>query len=129
MSGWEIDRRRLLLLLAENNFPIEFLNLFLQDYERFTAVIGQQILFPVLQSSAGMPSAFEPPAFFKSCEQRIHGSGTDLIAMAPQLLDHPLPNDGVLGGVVQDVDFPESEQDFPLKSFYIDGGLTVSHIT
>jgi hypothetical protein len=49
--------------------------------------------------------------------------------MAPQLLDHPLPNDGVLGGVVQDVDFPESEQDFPLKSFYIDGGLTVSHIT
>jgi hypothetical protein len=47
----------------------------------------------------------------------------------PQFLDHPLPYDWIFGGVVEDADFPESEQDFPLKSFCIDSALAVSHIT
>jgi hypothetical protein len=52
-----------------------------------------------------------------------------LIAVVSQLLNPPLPHNWASGGAAENVDLPESGQDFPLNGFCIDGMLAVSHIT
>ena len=46
-------------------------------------------------------------------EQGVERAGAQSIAVALQLVEHPLAVDAVLGGVMEDVDLPEAEQEFP----------------
>ncbi len=50
---------------------------------------------------------------FHSLKKRIEGSRTNLISVTVQLVDHPLAVNGAFVSMVQNVDFPKSQKDFP----------------
>jgi hypothetical protein len=55
----------------------------------------------------------KPSIPFHSLEQRIQRARAEIVAVSPQLREHPLTNHRLLGCVVKNVDLPEAEQDFP----------------
>ena len=65
--------------------------------------------------------AAKPAVTLHALEQRVQGPRADLIAVATQLRDHPLADNGVFGGVMQDVDLPKTEKDFAGQQLAIDG--------
>jgi hypothetical protein len=50
---------------------------------------------------------------FHPLQERIKGAWTDLVAMPTQFADNPLPVDGTLAGMMQNMDFPKAKKDFP----------------
>jgi hypothetical protein len=117
-----------IILFAEHNLPIELLNLAFQDCERLSAILGQRIFLSIFESPPRAVLALEPAAFLQSREQWINSPGADLIPVTPQFLNHPVPDDGIFSSMMEDVDFPEPKEDFPLKTLCI---VThgISHIT
>lgn len=49
---------------------------------------------------------------FHSTQQRIQRPRADVIAVPPELSNHPLTIHGTFRCMVQDVDFPEAQQNF-----------------
>ena len=67
------------------------------------ATSGQVIVAspPFSFSHGGFGS--QPSVSFEAFQERVECAGTDVIAVPPQLVEYPLADDRVLGGVVQDV--------------------------
>src|SRR5262249_18844909 len=67
---------------------------------------------------AGLDLAFQPSQTAHAVEQWIQCAGADSVAMAAQFIDGPQTINGALGGVVQDVDLPETQEDFAGNSLH-----------
>jgi len=56
---------------------------------------------------------------FHPLQEGIKGAWTYLVAMPMQFADNPLPVDGTLGGMMQNVDFPKAKKDFPSYGIHL----------
>jgi hypothetical protein len=54
----------------------------------------------------------QPAMAGHSRQHRVQRTGTQAVAVAVQLLQHPLAIHALLGGVMKDVDLPEGEEEF-----------------
>lgn len=74
--------------------------------------LGCQAVFTARAEAAiNVAPASQPPPRLHPAQHGVERAGADAIAMFAKLLEHPLPHDGPFGGMVQDVDLPEAQED------------------
>ena len=77
----------------------------------------QMVLAPSTWPGVSVGLAAQPSVRLHPPQHRIQRSGADRVAVLAQLVEHPLADNGVLGGMMQDVDLPEAQQDLAMKRF------------
>ena len=65
--------------------------------------------------------AAQPAEAFHPRQHGIQRAGADFVAVVPQLLQHPVADNParVLGGVVEDVNLPERQQNLTVNAFMV----------
>jgi hypothetical protein len=81
------------------------------DLQDVTPLRSEGVLTSCAKAAIGVTPASQPPSRLHPTQHRIERPGTHAIAMFAKLLEHPLPHDVALGGVVQDMDLPEAQKD------------------
>ncbi len=102
-----------------HDFVVQFHDRLAQHLEDGGAAPGQVIVPASAYSLANCGLRAQPPVPFKTLEQRVQGSGTDVVPVVAQFREHPLPDDRALSGVVEDVDFPEAQQNLARQELRI----------
>jgi hypothetical protein len=90
---------------------VHFIDLFPNQPENLPAFFGQEVVLARSRPSTRATRAPQPSPPFHSLQKRIKRAGTDLVAMTTQFADDPLPVHGTLGRVVENMNFPKTEQD------------------
>src|SRR5581483_716534 len=67
----------------------------------------------------GVLPALKPAEARHAGEQRVQGAGADFITVAAKFRENPLAVNRLLARVVQDVNLPESEQDFAVQRLQV----------
>jgi hypothetical protein len=62
----------------------------------------------------------QPPMLHHPLQHRVQRTGADIVAVRPQLLEHPMADDGFLARMKEDVNLPKREEDFSLQDGPID---------
>lgn len=94
-----------------NNFVMEFLDLGAKEGEDLAAFAGERVFLAGMR--VGLWFGLEPAVRFHAPEHWIEGARTDVVAVVAQFFGDPLAVDGALLGVMEDVNFPEADKDFP----------------
>jgi hypothetical protein len=102
-----------------NDFVMEFDHRFAQHFQHGGPTGGQVVVtpspFPLSHSDFGT----EPPVALQPFQERIERTGADVVAVSAQLGENPLTDDRMLGGVVEDVDFPKTQQDLACQQLQV----------
>jgi hypothetical protein len=61
----------------------------------------------------------QPPEVLHPVEDGVQSPGADFESVVAQFLEHPLTDHGSFGGMMKDMDLPESEEDLPLQGLPI----------
>ena len=93
---------------------MKLLDLLAQQSEHIFPLLGQRVLLARSGTGIGIDLELQPAPFLHARQKRIQRSRADLVAVATQLADHPLAEDGAGLGVVQDVYLPKGEQELSL---------------
>jgi hypothetical protein len=107
-KGLSLRRNRSLF----NHFVVEFDDDFSQDLQDPSSARGEVIVPTTTFSVTDGGLRAQPSVSLQAFQQRIERARADIVAMSAQLAQHPLADDGMLGGVVKDMDLPEAQQDF-----------------
>jgi hypothetical protein len=83
---------------------------------------SQVVIAPPTETAPGLDFTAQPAVALHALQERIQRPWADVIPVTTQLCQDPLPNHGLLGGVVQDVHLPESEQHLSVDGLVIDRG-------
>src|SRR5688572_25810112 len=88
---------------------------------------GQVVVLARARAIAGLHLASQPPVALHAPKQRIERSWTDVVAVAPQLLEDPLSKQRMFRRVVEDVHFPETQKDLSREQLGVAGrhGVTL----
>src|SRR5262249_50712855 len=71
----------------------------------------------------------QPPTLRHTREDGVQSSRTQAVAVMVQLLEHPLSVDAAsIGGVIEDVNLPERQQEFPRNRVAHHRGMIASRI-
>jgi hypothetical protein len=85
---------------------------FPQEVQNRRTVPRQMVVPPSTRPGTGLSLAPQPTVAFHALQKWVQRTGTDIVTVSPQLSQHPLADDGMLIGVMEDVDLPESEENF-----------------
>jgi hypothetical protein len=110
-------RRRLL-----DDFVMEFDYRFSQHVQHGGTTCGQVIVTPPPFAFSHSDFRPQPPITLKAFQQWIERTWTDVIAVPAQFGEHPLTDDWMLCGVMQDVHLPKAQQDLSGQQLRIRGG-------
>ena len=99
------------LLLLED-LPIQFFQLRPNQFQCLGAKFGKPVLFSAVAVRGSGPDGYKPTVALHSAQQRIKCTRANIIAMPPELSNHPLAIHSAFRRMVQDVDFPEAQQNF-----------------
>jgi hypothetical protein len=105
-----------------HDFVVKLDDGFAENFEDGRATLGQVIVATSPFGLSDRSLRAEPAIALEALQQRIQGSGADVVAMLSQLAQYPLSNDGMFGGMVEDVYFPEAQQDFAREKFSVKTG-------
>jgi hypothetical protein len=92
-----------------DNFAVHFSDLSSDSPQDPPALFGQKVVLARARASILARCALEPSMTFHSLQKRIERARTDLVAMATQFADDPLPIDRAIPSMVENVDFPKAE--------------------
>jgi hypothetical protein len=101
---------------------------FAKDFKNDGATLGQMIVAASTFGLADRSLRTEPAIALETLQQRVQGAGTDVVTMLAQLAQHPLADDRMLGGVMEDVHLPEAQQDFAGEKLRIKVGHGAENI-
>jgi hypothetical protein len=89
------------------------------------AANGQMIVTPPPFSFPYSHFRSQPAVSLEAFQQRVEGAGTDVIAVPAQFGEHPLADEGMFCGMMQDMHLPETQQDLSRQQL----GVRRSHGT
>ena len=107
-----------------DDFMVELDDRFTEDLKDGGAALGEVIVAARALGLSDGGLGAEPPIALEALEQRIEGARADVITMLSQLAQHPLADDRVLRGMVEDVHLPKPQQNFAREIL----GIETSHI-
>src|SRR5262249_5748982 len=107
-----------LSLSLTSYFFMQLLKLFPDQGQYFATRDGQSIIL-ARPCAARVFATRQPTVPRHPIQQRVQGSGTDLIAMPAQFRGDPLAMNWLFAGMVQNMHLPESEQDFASFGLHI----------
>ncbi len=105
-----------------NDFVVQFDDGLSEYLEHGGAPLRQVIVAAAAFSLPNGGLRAEPPIPLEALQQGVERSGTDVVAVVSQLREHPLADERALSGVVEDVDFPEAQQDFARQQLGVEAG-------
>jgi len=97
---------------------MKLLNLRFDQFQDSLAFLGQPIVLTSPPTALRVALAPEPPQPLHPVQQRIQRAGTDFISMPAQLRQNPLPVDGLLIRMMEDVNLPKAEQNLPVDGVH-----------
>jgi hypothetical protein len=106
-----------------DDFVMQFDHGLAEHVQHGRATSGEMIVTPSPFAFSHGDFGSQPSVSFEAFQERVEGAGTDVIAMPAQLGEHPLADDGMLGGVMQDMHLPETQQDLARQQL----GIRWSH--
>ena len=95
-----------------DHFPMELSNLCANQSQDPGAFPGQAVLFAGIGDGIGLVIAPEPPVTLHPPQQGVEGTGADVVSMSSELTGYPLAIDGPLRGMMENVNFPETQENF-----------------
>jgi hypothetical protein len=98
---------------SPNNFAVQLIDLSFNQPQNTPPRIGQEVVLARARAGVLAAGALEPSMPFHSVQERIKRARTDLVAMTPQFADDPLPIEGALGSMLENMDFPKTKKNFP----------------
>jgi hypothetical protein len=102
---------------TEHRRAVKFVDLAAKHAQHSPAFSGERVLFARSRPGGGADPSLEPAPPLHPIQKRIDRTRAHLVAVPPELADHPLTQDGLRPGVMKDVNFPEGEQNLPLDLF------------
>ena len=114
--SWRVDGRFF------DDFVVKFDDGFAEHFENGRPALGQMIVAAGALGFANGSFRTEPAIALEALEQWIQSARANVVAMLSQLAEHPLADDRMFSGMVKDVHFPESQQDFARKKFRVQAG-------
>jgi hypothetical protein len=105
-----------------HDFVMQFDHRFPEHVQHGRAAGRQVIVTPAPLPFSNSGFRLQPSVALETFQEWIEGAGTDVVSVTAQLGEHPLADDGMLGGVMQDVHLPEPQQDLSRQEFGVRGG-------
>ena len=82
---------------------------------------GQVVIATPARTGIRFDLAPQPAVAFHTFQKRVQRPWAEVVAVTTQLRNHPLPDDRMFGGVMEDMHFPEAEKNFTGQQLAIDG--------
>jgi len=101
----------------EDDFFVEFVKLGADLFENFTTLRSEAIILARAASPA-MRRRFQPALPHETMKEGIECPWADFVTVTAQFGNNPLAVNGLPGGVVQNVHFPEAEEDFAVQAWH-----------
>lgn len=105
-----------------DDFVMQFDHGFAEHVQHARPTGGQMVIAPPPFAFSHSGFGSEPPVAFQALQEWIERAGADVVAVPAQLGEDPLTDDRMLGGVMEDVDFPEAQQDLSREQFRVERG-------
>lgn len=109
--------------MLPHDFDGELAELFADDLEHRTALLGDFVVARRLGAAGDFDGGGEPAVFFHAFEQWVECARTDIVPVVAKLFQKPVANHLAFSGVMQDMHFPEGEQDFVIDGLEVQGGV------
>jgi hypothetical protein len=103
-----------------DDFVMEFHDGLAHDLQHRSATRSQVIVAPPTRSRTGLYFAPQPPIALHALEQRVQRPGADVVPVSAKLAEHPLADDRMFGGMVEDVHLPKTQQDLAREKLPVD---------
>lgn len=100
---------------ARPDFAFQLVEKPQHDRQHSSAGRRQLVFTASTGTAAGIGLTLQPAVAFHALQDGIQGARTDRVPVMAQFFQHPLPHDRMFRRVMQDVYFPEAQQDFPVK--------------
>ena len=98
--------------LLLRNFVVQLTDHAKDGVEHMPAPAREMVVPACSRTATGLHFTPEPAVAFHSLEERVQRPWADVIPVPPELAEHPLPDHGLFGGVVENVHFPEAKENF-----------------
>src|SRR5688572_12854109 len=102
-----------------DDFVMQFDHRFAEHLQHGRPAGGQVVISPPPCPFSDSGFGSEPPVAFQALQEWIERAGADVVAVPAQLGEDPLPDDRMLGGVMENVDLPEAQQDLTGEQFRV----------
>jgi hypothetical protein len=106
-----------------DDFVMQFDDSLSEHVQHGRSTSGQVIVASPPFSFSHSDFGSQPSVSFETLQERVEGAWTDVVAVPAQFGQHPLANDRVLRGVMQNVHLPEAQQNLSRQEF----GIQWSH--
>ena len=108
----------MLALYFQDHLSIKLFDVLAHYLEHFSPFWGEPIVLSCALPAFRICLALKPSDALHPVQQRVQRPRADLISMSSQFIDHPLPMQRHFSCMMQNVRFPEAQQNLSLKLFH-----------
>lgn len=105
-----------------HDFVMQFDHCFPKDIQDGRAPGSQVIVTSSSLTLTNSRFGSQPAVSLEAFQKWVERAGTDVVAVPAEFGKHPLPDERMLSGVMQDMHLPEAQQDLSRQQFGIRGG-------